>query len=166
MEPKKTLNIGLIGSYHDNRKGIDTAVRAVAAINQKVINISLNILTLGTEKDKKWYDYATKYNVSSHLLFPPSCDSTQKVLEWIDTQDIVVLPSRSEGLPRCIVEAMSRGCPCITSNVCGMPELINNRWLHEPEDYNRLATLIVEIAENKDLMFEAAQENYQNSHSF
>ena len=78
----------------------------------------------------------------------------------------MVLPSRSEGLPRCIVEAMSRGCPCITSNVCGMPELINNRWLHEPEDYNRLATLIVEMAENKDLMFEAAQENYQNSHSF
>ena len=47
-----------------------------------------------------------------------------------------------------------------------MPELINNRWLHEPGDYNRLATLIVEMAENKDLMFEAAQENYQNSHSF
>ena len=53
MEPKKTLNIGLIGSYHDNRKGIDTAIRAVAAINQKVINISLNILALGTEKNRK-----------------------------------------------------------------------------------------------------------------
>ena len=50
MEPKKTLDIGLIGSYHDNRKGIDTAIRAVAAINQKVINISLNILALGIER--------------------------------------------------------------------------------------------------------------------
>lgn len=53
MEPKKTLNIGLIGSYHDNRKGIDTAIRAVVAINQKVINISLNILALGIERDRK-----------------------------------------------------------------------------------------------------------------
>ena len=42
-----------IGSYHDNRKGIDTAIRAVVAINQKVINISLNILALGIERDRK-----------------------------------------------------------------------------------------------------------------
>ena len=39
-----------------------------------------------------------------------------------------------------------------------MPELINNRWLHEPGDYNRLATLIVEMAENKDLMFGCTRE--------
>ncbi len=167
LNAQKELNIGLIGSYHDTRKGIDTAIKAIARIHPNVINAQLNILALGTEKDRqKWLEFAKKYDVADKVNFPSPCDTTQKVLEWIDTQDILILPSRSEGLPRCIVEAMSRGCPCITSNVCGMPELINKKWLHKPGDEKMLTKLIIDMLEDKYALYDAAQENFNNAHYF
>ena len=167
LQCDKSLNIGLIGSYHDDRKGIDTAIEAIAQIDSKEINAHLNILALGVEEDRqKWRDFAQGKGVSEQLHFPPSCDTTEKVLEWIDTQDMIILPSRSEGLPRCIVEAMSRACPCITSDVCGMPELINHNWLHKPGDGGKLAVLIAQMAKDKQAMVAAAQENFSNAERF
>lgn len=167
MDVHKKVSIGLIGSYHDERKGIDTAIEALAKISPEVLSAELNILALGTEEDReKWRKYAEKVGLKHSLNFPPSCDSTQKVLEWIDTQDINILPSRSEGLPRCIVEAMSRGCPCITSNICGLQELINDKWLHAPSDFVKLSELIIKILSNKEEMKSTALENFDNSKRF
>ncbi len=167
LNRQKVVNIGLIGAYHDDRKGIDTAIKAVSRVRPRWKGVQLNILALGIEEDRqKWLKYAREYGVEDCVKFPPSCDTTKKVLEWIDTQDIIILPSRSEGLPRCIVEAMSRGCPCITSDVCGMPELINKKWLHQPNDDSMLASLIVCMLEEEGAMLDAARENHENSFRF
>lgn len=47
-----------------------------------------------------------------------------KVLEWLDRIDVYIQPSRQEGLPRAVVEAMSRGVPCLGSKAGGIPELL------------------------------------------
>jgi len=167
MQPKKELNIGLIGAYHDDRKGIDTAIKAIAQLDSQKVKAQLNILALGIEEDrKKWQMYAQEKGAAGRIHFPPSCDTTEKVLRWIDTQDIIILPSRSEGLPRCIVEAMSRACPCITSDVCGMPELISHRWLHKPGEDTKLAGLICQMAEDPQAMIDTARENFKNAQRF
>lgn len=167
LDVRKNISIGLIGFYHDTRKGIDTAIKALSLIPVDKINAELNILALGNEKDRqKWKDYAESVGFKHKLNFPEPLNSTQEVLEWIDTQDINILPSRSEGLPRCIVEAMSRGCPVISSNVCGIPELIENKWLHKPGDYIMLSRLIVEMVSDKNNMIEAAKINFEKSKEY
>lgn len=159
------INIGLIGSYHGTRKGIDTAIKALAKLNDE--RICFNILYSGSKADRElWFDYAKKNNLKCQLSFPEPRYTTQSVLEWIDTQDLIILPSRSEGLPRCIVESMSRGCPCITSNVCGLLELINNKWIHDPEDVDMLYQLLSAMIYNKQNMIESASENFNNSKRF
>lgn len=159
------INIGLIASYHDNRKGIDTAIKAMKELNKE--NVYLHILGLGTENDRNyWYKMAEEYGIKSKLVFDKSLSTTQEVLEWDDTMDIIILPSRSEGLPRCIVEAISRACPCIISNVCGMPELVKDSWLHDPEDYKRLALLLESMLSNRDEMLSAAKDNFLNSFNY
>lgn len=158
------VNIGLIGSYNGNRKGVDTALKALSKINK---NYKLNILYNGSKEDRDyWYNYAESLGVKDQLTFPDPRSTTKEVMEWIDTQDVIILPSRSEGLPRCIVESMSRACPCITSNVCGMPELINNKWVHDPEDVQGLADMLVGMIEQKENLLEAAKENFENSKRF
>lgn len=161
----ENVQIGLIGSYNGNRKGVDTALKALSVLGDR--KYQLSILYNGAKEDREyWYKYAEKKGVNEQLYFPESRSSTAEVMEWIDTQDIIILPSRSEGLPRCIVESMSRACPCITSNVCGMPELINNKWVHDPEDFRMLASLINSMCENKENLIEAAKENFNNSKRF
>lgn len=164
-EQGQTINIGLIGSYNGNRKGIDTAIKALSLLGDNII--SFNILYNGSEKDREyWINYAKSQKMPCQLSFPKPRHSGEEVMRWIDTQDVIILPSRSEGLPRCIVESMSRACPCITSDVCGMPELINNTWIHGPEDYETLAKLLGKMINDRKCQEEAAIENFNNSKRF
>lgn len=42
--------------------------------------------------------------------------------DWLDASDIFILPSESEGMPLCVMEAMAKGLPVIASAVSGIPE--------------------------------------------
>lgn len=48
------------------------------------------------------------------------------VADLIDAADIFVLPSRSEALPLCTMEAMAKGVPVIATAVGGIPEQLGN----------------------------------------
>lgn len=161
-----TINIGLVGFYHDANKGIDTAIMALSFMIQK--NVCLYILGNGSEKDRNyWYDYARLNNINvEKVKFPEPIIGIDNMFAWYDSMDIVILPSRSEGLPRTIVEAMSRACPCITSNVCGLSELIQSEWTHEAGDYKKLANLLDYMITNKEQMKFAATYNFQKSTYF
>ena len=162
--PSTIYKIGMVASYHDNRKGLDTAIRALGRVEG---NVELHVLGLGTKEDReKWFDYAKKYSVESRLYFDDSLDSIDKVLKWNDSIDLAILPSRSEGLPRCIVESISRAVPCILSNVCGMPELVDPEWIHDPNDYIGLSNLINKMLSDKDVLIKCAQKNFKHSFEY
>jgi glycosyltransferase involved in cell wall biosynthesis len=161
---KKAYKIGLIGFYHGQRKGVDTAIRALSLTS---LDTQLHVLGLGSSKDRsKWMSFAHKFNYSNKLNFPNPFSKIDDVLKWIDTMDLIILPSRSEGLPRAIIESMSRACPIITSNVAGLPELISNQWLHNPGDYKKLNFLIEKALNDKSLLKAMAKENYEKSKSY
>ncbi len=160
-----SYKIGLVGGYHSKGKGIDTAIKAIARLSE--YNVEFHILGFGIEEDRKrWFEFAKAYSVENKLIFDGSRSSINDVLAWNDEMDIIILPSRSEGLPRCIVESLSRACPCIISNVSGMPELVSTNWLHDPEDYVKLAMMIKELISDKDLMKKVATENFNHSFDY
>ena len=64
-----------------------------------------------------------------------------RVSEWLGASDLLVLPSRSEGLPLALIEALSLGVPVVASSVGGIPEIVTvgeTGWLVPPEDAGAL----------------------------
>ncbi len=53
--------------------------------------------------------------------------------------DMLVIPSRYEGVPLVMLEALARGIPVIGSNRDGMKELLPDEWLFDPADGASLA---------------------------
>ena len=112
---------------------------------------------------EKWYLYANDFGVArDRLHFPEPLPSVEKVLQWLDGCDAFVLPTRSEGLSRCVVEAMSRGCPCFATNICTMPELLPEECLFELDDDKELAELLLKYTADKSLMKKLAQINFEH----
>lgn len=166
MHNRSKIQIGLVGFYHDSNKGIDTAIEALAKLKDDCVYI--NVLGNGSEQDRqKWYVYADKVGLKREkLVFPEPIVGIDNMFEWYDSMDIVILPSRSEGLPRTIVEAMSRACPCITSNVCGLSELCESVWQHKAGDATRLCNLITEMLRDQNKMVHAASYNFKKSEHY
>jgi glycosyltransferase involved in cell wall biosynthesis len=63
----------------------------------------------------------------------------------LDSADLFVLPSLTEGLPRALLEAMARGLPAVATHVGGVPELLPASWLVPPRDAKALASRIGDV---------------------
>lgn len=124
--------IGLIGSYSVNYKGIDTAIVVVSKLKLDGINCDLHILGAGNAEP--YLKLAQKLRCSDRVHFDGLRSGGKDVALWLDGLDIYFQPSRTEGMPRALIEAMSRGLPIVASDVGSIPEIIESKYLCNPED--------------------------------
>ena len=158
------VDLGLIGFYQGKMKGVDCAIRALSHLPQ---NYNLTILGNGTEENRqKWYRYAEKRGVKNRLKFEMPLKSSKEVCNWLDKIDFFVFPTKSEGLPRVIVEAMSRGLVCFASNICTLPELLDNNCLFKLNDDLELSRLIKFYSKNRLYQIEQSKRNFETSKQY
>ena len=85
-----------------------------------------------------------------------------EVLQWMDTLDLYIQPSNTEGLPRSLIEAMSRGCPCVGSDAGGIPELLDPSCIFKKKNIGDLIKVIQYVINNmracSDMCYEKAKE--------
>ncbi|MEB6121388.1 glycosyltransferase [Mammaliicoccus sciuri] len=159
----KIINIGLIG-YLSTYKGIDTAIKSLYLLNKnEEFVFKLNIL--GTGKKEKYIKLAKKYQMSKNLSIQ-TLPTGPPVYEWLDNMDIYIQPSKTEGLPRGLIEAMSRGLPAVGTNVGGIPELLNSKFIIKKGDSKGLAKVINELILNDRLYHECSVENIKKAFEY
>lgn len=157
------INIGLIG-YLSTYKGIDTAIKSLYLLNKnEEFVFKLNIL--GTGKKEKYIKLAKKYQMSKNLSIQ-TLPTGPPVYEWLDNMDIYIQPSKTEGLPRGLIEAMSRGLPAVGTNVGGIPELLNSKFIIKKGDSKGLAKVINELILNDRLYHECSVENIKKAFEY
>jgi glycosyltransferase involved in cell wall biosynthesis len=86
------------------------------------------------------------------------------VLLWLDHIDIYAQPSKQEGLPRALIEAMSRSCPSIGSTTAGIPELLGSEVIFGNGEVNEICNILREL--DNDKMVKLAEINYNKSKEF
>jgi glycosyltransferase involved in cell wall biosynthesis len=72
----------------------------------------------------------------------------------LDESTVLVLPSRSEGMGRVLIEAFCRARPAVASRVGGIPDLVEdgvNGLLVEPGNVTALADALVSVLADRDL---------------
>jgi glycogen synthase len=79
---------------------------------------------------------------------------TDEVATAMDEATVLVLPSRSEGMGRVVVEALLRGRPVVGTRVGGIRDLVRdgeNGLLVEPGDAHALADALVRVLSDRGL---------------
>jgi len=157
----RPVKIGLIGSLVHAQKGVDTAIEALGVIKERLPAFQFCIL--GGGNPERWQRLAEKNGVASQTVFCGLLPSGDAVSAWLDDIDIYIQPSFLEGLPRALVEAMSRGCPALGSSVGGIPELLDSGCLHPPGDSRRLASLLEQAVNDKCWQRQQAERNFHEA---
>lgn len=159
---EKTLVIGTAGAIDVAFKGQQYVIQAISKIkNDKNIHFTYRIAGGGNKK--RLQDLAIQLGVEDRVVFDGSIPQ-ERMSDWYDNLDIYVQPSTVEGMPRALLEAMSRGLPAIGSRVGGIPELIDKEALFTKGRAEELATLLVQL--DKEKLDYLARENYKNSKEF
>lgn len=127
-------------------------INLLDAANLASKNLKFHIIFLGNGPEHhNLQQYAEKLGINKNVSFLGFFPEAEKILQNFD---ILVLTSRSEGLPNVLLEAGQIGLPVIASNVGGIPEYIEdkkNGFLINPDDYHLLAVYIELLLTNKKI---------------
>lgn len=102
------------------RKGIDTMLHVVAQLTQDIPSIKLVLVGEGPRK-KYYIRLAEQLRISNFVRF---LGWRKDIPSLLKTADVLLLPSRAEGLSGIIMEAMASKLPVVTSNIAGTTDLV------------------------------------------
>lgn len=147
------------------RKGEKTLIRAVKEARERGYEVSAVLIGDGSKR-KEFEEYARELDIADHIQFTGLLTSGAEVREELQKNDIFVLPSQGEGIPRGILEAMALGMPVLSTPVGGIPEILDGQYLFDPLDSKGFANKICELMENKSELNRMSNENYNTSLKF
>lgn len=156
----------LVGNFPALYKGQDLLIRALPELHRAGFHCQLELVGEGRQ-EPVLRQLAHEAGVVGQVHFVGSAAGPEAVRARLDAATIFVLPSRSEGLPRSLVEAMARGLPCIATAVGGIPELLAAEDLIPIDDLPALVqTLLVVLrdASRQARMSERNREVAQGYH--
>jgi len=159
----------LVGSLHHGQKGVDILLRAMAALRDSssttIRDAILTVIGDGPER-AGLIDLAQSLGLADRVRFPGSLPGHQHVRKHLAEADLFVLPSRSEGLPRAMLEAMAMGLPCIGTRVGGVPEILQEEAIVPPADSSALAAKLNGVCADTALLNDLAAGNFETAGRF
>ena len=160
--PPQLICIGTLAQMY---KGVDTLLKAVSACVDQGFLLSLTVVGEGKHRHEL-EELAESLGLKECVHFVGQLPAGSAVRQALDDADLFVMPSRQEGLPRAMVEAMARALPCIGSNIGGIPELISPDSLVPVADDAALAHVIMRVLQDPQRMARMSAENLARANDF
>jgi glycosyltransferase involved in cell wall biosynthesis len=114
--------IVFLASWHKN-KGIEDLVPAFVALAKRHSEIILAIVGAGMASARVKSDFPFEFRERIQAVQTTGDEENARILE---RSDIFVLPSLFEGTPLSLMEAMASALPIVTTNTCGMRDVIRH----------------------------------------
>jgi glycosyltransferase involved in cell wall biosynthesis len=133
-----------VGSLEHHHKAVDVQIDAVAECVRRGLDLRLLVIGQGRLRGEL-EGRARSLGLDGRVEFLGQLTAGEAVRAELDKADLFLLPSRTEGLPRAMIEAMARGLPCVGSTAGGIPELLAPEDLVPPGDAPALAGKIAEV---------------------
>lgn len=164
IKQQNKIIIGTLAAVNVRYKGQQYIIRALGKLKkQGITNFEYHLVGGGDQSYLR--SQAKKYNVEHQVKFIGPLPH-EKVFAWLDTIDIYAQPSRQEGLPRALIEAMSRGLPCIGARTGGIPELIEPAYIfnNSRKEIDEIINILLSMT--PDVMEKQARRNFEFAKSY
>lgn len=161
-QPFTLISVGTLAQLY---KAPDVLIDAVATCVQSGLN--LRLILVGDGKHRSELEARSQAcGIADRVCFLGQLSAGEAVRAELDRADLFILPSRQEGLPRAMVEAMARSLPCIGSTVGGIPELLQPEDMVPPGDAVALANKIREVVTDRDRLIRMSARNLEKAKDY
>lgn len=154
-----------VGSLEFDYKGADVLIKSLS----ELIKCGYRIQTTWLGGGKLLDDYklmAEKYSLQNYIEFKGAVGK-KSLKEYLINSDLFILPSKTEGLPRAMIEAMAFSLVCVGTNVGGVGELITQSYLSESNSVSSLTEVISNtLQRDTNELVDAARRNYDKAKEF
>lgn len=135
-------------------KGHDVLIRAMAVLRQRIPDASL-VIVGGGKARAELEQLAVEQGVQRATTFAGAL-VPDEVRNLLHRADVFALPSRSEGMPLALLEAMAAGVPPVASRVGGVTDVIEGTsgLLVAPDEPIALADALARVVTNAELAHE------------
>jgi len=146
-------------------KGPIRLLEAFTIAHETCTQIELRLAGEGSQR-REFINKSRKAGLEAKCKLLGVYTTVEERTAFMNSLDVFVLPSLTEGTPNVIVEAMAQGKPIIATNVGGVPDLVTDDVgiLVPCDDIQALADAMVRLASDSDLrerMGKAARRRYE-----
>jgi len=160
----RSLSLMTTAAVDVKYKGQEYVIKAIPILLEKGFDIKYYLAGDGNQKRLK--SIAKKYGVEEKVVFLGRL-SRKEVLGQLDQIDIYIQPSLQEGLPRSVIESMSRGCIVLGAKTAGIPELILSSCVFKRKSSVDIVNKIEMIASlTKNELKEQVKTNFNKAKEF
>lgn len=164
LESKECFTIISVGSLAQLYKAPDVLLKAIQSVRKTGLDVSL-VWAGGGKYLQEMKEMANKLQIQQFAHFLGGV-SREKLVDYLDNADLFVLASRTEGLPRAVIEAMARGLPCIGTCVGGFPELLDEKVLVQKDNVMELSEKITKILTDENFYNSQSAKNLEKAQSY
>lgn len=126
--PSGRARLVIVGTNTRLSKGQDVVLEAVRELVDRGTDASA-VFVGGGDRTQWLRDRAVELGIADRCQVMGHVSDPVAIRRAYEEADIFCLPSRSEGLPRAMVEAMATGLPAVGTAVGGVPELLAARQI-------------------------------------
>ncbi len=145
--PAKREKILLFVGRLELQKGIDVLLEKIPAILQALPEHRLVLIGDGSWA-KAWSQWA-QHSPLAHRV--ERLGRRADVLDWMARSELLLLPTRYEGMPNVVLEAMAVGLPIATMRVEGIEDLLGSSLTEQSaprDDWDAWENLLIGLARN------------------